>query len=195
MATQAERREATRDAIIAAATRLFGENGFDATRVDDIATAAGVAKGAVYHHFPTKESVFEAVFNAVSAGFANETINRARKTTDPLDAIVIGARDYIETCSVGETGQIILKDGPNILGWKRWRDLDQLYFGATIPRAIELSIKRGLIAEQPPEPLSRLLVGAITEAAMACAVSENPSREGRRHIRALRTMLEGLRTG
>src|ERR1700729_4019530 len=66
MATQSERREATRAAIVKAAKRLFGERGFAGTTMDHVATAAHVAKGAVYHHFKTKEALFEAVFDQVS---------------------------------------------------------------------------------------------------------------------------------
>ena len=66
MAKQAERRAATSEAILTAARRLFGMQGFAATTMDDIADSARVAKGAVYHHFKTKEAVFEAVFDQVS---------------------------------------------------------------------------------------------------------------------------------
>lgn len=54
MATQTERRQATQAAILKAAKRLFGERGFAATTIDDIAAGARVAKGAVYHHFAAK---------------------------------------------------------------------------------------------------------------------------------------------
>ena len=72
MATQADRRAATRGAIVKAARKLFGNDGFQATTMDDIAAGARVAKGAVYHHFPTKEAVFEAVFEEVSADLVVE---------------------------------------------------------------------------------------------------------------------------
>ena len=68
MATQAERREKTRAAIVKAAKRIFGERGFAATTMDDIAGAARVAKGAVYHHFTTKEALFETVFEQGASG-------------------------------------------------------------------------------------------------------------------------------
>ena len=67
MVRQEERRAATLGAILAAAERLFGDNGYEATSVDEIAASAGVAKGAVYHHFQRKQDVFEAVFERVSS--------------------------------------------------------------------------------------------------------------------------------
>ena len=86
MAKQAERRQATRDAIVAAAATLFGAKGFAATTIDEIAAAAGVAKGAVYHHFPNKEAVFEAVFRQTSAALATDITAKAVQAPDVLAA-------------------------------------------------------------------------------------------------------------
>src|SRR5215207_6615124 len=66
LATQSERREKTKGAVVKAARRIFGERGFAVTTMDDIASGARVAKGAVYHHFKTKEELFGAVFDQVS---------------------------------------------------------------------------------------------------------------------------------
>ena len=81
MAKQAERRAATTEAILKAGRRLFGERGFAATTMDDIADAARVAKGAVYHHFATKEAVFEAVFDQVSLDLVQEVDRAAANRT------------------------------------------------------------------------------------------------------------------
>src|SRR5260370_40954065 len=90
MAKQAERRAATTEAILKAGRRLFGEQGFAATTIDDIAEAARVAKGAVYHHFATKEAVFEAVFDQVSHDLVLEIDRAARTQKDLLAAMVAG---------------------------------------------------------------------------------------------------------
>src|SRR5580700_5026506 len=98
MATQAERREATRRAIIVAATDLFGSKGFAATTVDDIAAAAAVAKGAVYHYFTTKESIFEAVFEETSVELVKAVTEAAHHEVDVLDAMEAGTHAYFEAC-------------------------------------------------------------------------------------------------
>src|ERR1700730_2823413 len=94
MAKQAERRAATTEAILKAGRRLFGEQGFAATTMDEIADAARVAKGAVYHHFATKEAVFEAVFDQVSYDLVLEVDRAARTERDVLAAIVGGGGSY-----------------------------------------------------------------------------------------------------
>src|SRR5215203_6722049 len=60
--TRQQRRERTRDDLVAAADRCFVEGGFHATSLDQIAAAAGYTKGAVYSNFASKEDLFFAVY-------------------------------------------------------------------------------------------------------------------------------------
>jgi AcrR family transcriptional regulator len=193
MAKQAERRAATTEAILKAGRRLFGEQGFAATTIDDIAEAARVAKGAVYHHFATKEAVFAAVFEQVSHDLVLEIDRAARAEKDVLAAMVAGTQHYFAACAKGETCQIILRDGPAVLGWERWREIDAQHFGGKIPRALAAAMDAGLIARQPVEPLARLLLGAVTEAAVACAGRSDIAKAGGEYSRAFKSLLEALR--
>jgi AcrR family transcriptional regulator len=193
MAKQAERRAATTEAILKAGRRLFGEQGFAATTMDDIAEAARVAKGAVYHHFATKETVFEAVFDQVSRDLVLEIDRAARTERDVLAAMVTGTQHYFAACAKGDTCQIILRDGPAVLGWEHWREIDARHFGGKIPRALAAAMDAGLIARQPVEPLARLLLGAVTEAAVACAGRSDVLKAGGEYSRAFKSLLEALR--
>jgi AcrR family transcriptional regulator len=193
MATQAERRAATIESILKAGRLLFGERGFAATTIDDIAEQARVAKGAVYHHFATKEAVFAAVFDQVSRALVQEIDRAVRTEKDVLAAMVAGTQHYFAACAKGSTGQIILRDGPAVLGWERWREIDAQHFGGKIPRALEAAMDAGLIARQPVEPLARLLLGAVTEAAVACAGRPDVLKAGNEYTRAFKSLLEALR--
>ena len=193
MAKQAERRAATTEAILKAGRRLFGERGFAATTMDDIADAARVAKGAIYHHFATKEAVFEAVFDLVSRDLVAEIERATRTERDVLAAMVAGTQHYFAACAKGPTCQIILRDGPAVLGWERWREIDAEHFGGKFPRALAAAMDAGLIARQPIEPLSRLLLGAVTEAAVACAGRSDVLKAGGEYSRAFKSLLEALR--
>jgi AcrR family transcriptional regulator len=194
MATQSERREATRAAIVKAAKRLFGERGFAGTTMDHVATAAHVAKGAVYHHFKTKEALFEAVFDQVSEDLVAEVERAARSENDALAAMAAGTQAHFAACATDATGQIILRDGPAVLGWERWREIDARHFGGGFPLALARAMEDGLIARQPVEPLSRLLLGAVTEAAVACSAGSDLHKTGAEYARAFRTLLDALRT-
>lgn len=193
MAKQAERRAATTEAILKAGRRLFGDRGFASTTIDDIAEAAQVAKGAVYHHFATKEAVFAAVFDVVSRDLVTEIDRAVRTEKDVLAAIVAGTQYYFAACAKGPTCQIILRDGPAVLGWERWREIDAQHFGGKFPRALTAAMDAGLIARQPVEPLARLLLGAVTEAAVACAGRSDVLKAGGEYSRAFKSLLEGLR--
>jgi AcrR family transcriptional regulator len=193
MAKQAERRAATTEAILRAGRRLFGERGFAATTMDDIAEAADVAKGAVYHHFKTKEAVFEAVFEQVSGDLVEDIDRAVRSEKDVLAAIVAGTQHYFAACAKGPSGQIILRDGPAVLGWERWREIDARHFGGKFPRALTVAMDAGLIARQPVEPLARLLLGAVTEAAVACAGRSDVLKAGGEYSRAFKSLIEALR--
>jgi AcrR family transcriptional regulator len=193
MATQAERRAATREAILNAGRLLFGERGFAATTMDDIAEQARVAKGAVYHHFATKEAVFEAVFDQIARNLVQDIDRAVRHERDVLAAMVAGTQHYFAACAKGPTGQIILRDGPAVLGWERWREIDAQHFGGKIPRALAAAMDAGLIARQPIEPLARLLLGAVTEAAVACAGRSDVLKAGHEYTRAFKSLLEALR--
>jgi AcrR family transcriptional regulator len=193
MATQAERREKTKAAIVKAAKRIFGERGFAATTMDDIAGAARVAKGAVYHHFPTKEALFEAVFEQVSLELVADLDRISRAEQDPLAAMAAGTQGYFAACSKGATGQIILRDGPAVLGWERWREIDAKHFGGKFPRGLTAAMDAGLIVRQPVEPLARLLLGAVTEAAVASSSGDDIAKTGAEYARAFRSLLDALR--
>jgi len=192
MATQQERRQATRTAIIRAARRLFGDHRFAATTIDDVASAAHLAKGAVYHHFATKEALFEAVFAQVSQELLAEVDRVARSEKDALKAMAKGTQAYFAACARGATGQIVLHDGPAVLGWERWREIDNRHFGGRFAIALARAMDDGLIARQPIEPLSRLLLGAVTEAAVACS-GRDLHRAGGDYARAFQALLDALR--
>ena len=193
MATQAERREKTTAAIVKAAKRIFGERGFAAATMDDIAAGARVAKGAVYHHFPTKEALFEVVFDQVSLELVSDLDRIARTEKDALAAMAAGTQAYFSACAKGATGRIILRDGPAVLGWGRWREIDGRHFGGKFPRALTAAMDAGIIALQPVEPLARLLLGAVTEAAVACSTGQDIAQTGADYARAFRSLLDALR--
>jgi AcrR family transcriptional regulator len=193
MTSQEERRAATRKAVLDGAARLFAQDGFASTTMDQIAAAAGVAKGAVYHHFASKEALFEAVLVRVSAELSARVAAVAAGSKDFIDAVVTATAAYFAFCAEPPLARIVLKDGPAVLGWERWREIDSQSFAAALPARLEQAMAHGVIARQPAAPLARLIVGAVTEAAVACAASDDPARTGREHALALESLLGGLR--
>lgn len=190
MARQAERREATRGAILAAARGLFGQRGFAGVSVDDIAAEAGVAKGAVYHHFTSKEAVFEAVLEAETQALAVGVLAAAGQASDALATLIVASQAYFAGTAVPEVRRIVLLDGPAVLGWARWREIDSRHFAQSLPLALEAAMAQGLIDRQPIAPLARLIQGAMTEAAMA---NVEAGADAEQNLAALKSLVDGLR--
>ena len=194
MARQAERSEATTRAIEAAARKLFATRGFAATSIDDIAARAGVAKGAVYHHFASKEAIFARVLDALQAELAAAPVPAAaRRITDPLDAIADAVLRYLLAASEPERRRILLVDGPAVIGWQKWREIDARIFGAGAKAAIAHALGPHAKAARI-DAIVHLLMGSVTEAALVCASSPRPKAQARAFAAELRAMLEGVRS-
>lgn len=175
MVSQAERRSRTIEAVIAAAIQRFGTHGFAATTIDEIASDAGVAKGAVYHHFESKEAIFERVLESCQVELQTKVAaaagDAARAGAGRVDVMKRGTRAYLTAAIQPRARQILLIDGPAVLGWEKWRAIDTRYFGASLsgggPSGTSLD------GEPQFAPRVHLLLGAITEAAMVCARARN----------------------
>jgi len=189
---QRQRREATIATIVETARSMFGIRGFATTTIDDIASKAELAKGAVYHHFPSKEALFTAVMEAVQADVARAPISaRDARLTDPIDQITAGVMRYLVATSEPQTRRILLIDGPAVVGWQKWREIDARIFGAGARAAIARALDGASSAQV--EAVAHLLMGSVTEAALVCATSPRPLAQARTFVAQMRSMLEGLR--
>jgi AcrR family transcriptional regulator len=192
--TQAERSEATRDALIGAARRLFAERGYAEVGTEEIVRAAGVTRGALYHHFAGKRELFEAVYERIEAELAERiaTGALAGDAVDPLAAMRAGAEMFLRACTEPEAQRIVLIDGPSVLGWDRWREIAAEHGLGLIEGTLQAAIDAGAIAEQPVRPLAHVLMGALDEAAMLVARAEDPDAMRAEVGRTLNTLLAAL---
>ena len=188
MTSQAQRRAATIAAITRAAGELFAAHGFAATSIDDIARRAGVAKGAVYHHFESKEQIFARVFEQMTAALAAEVAATAAAGKSILDSFELGTLKYLTSISSDKCRQVLLIDGPVVLGWGKWREIDARYFGGTMQGPAKTTL-RGRASLREIAAIRHLLAGAVAEAALVCATSDHRLRDARDLTSALRKML------
>jgi AcrR family transcriptional regulator len=192
--TQAERSEATRDALIDAARSLFAERGYAGVGTEEIVRAAGVTRGALYHHFEGKRDLFEAVYERVEIELAERIASGALAggASEPLAAMRAGAEMFLQACTEPEAQRIALLDGPSVLGWDRWREIAAKHGLGLIEATLRGAIEAGAIAEQPVRPLAHVLIGALDEAAMVVARAEDPERMRKEVGRTLDALLAGL---
>jgi AcrR family transcriptional regulator len=171
--TKAEQSEATRAALVAAGRSLFAERGYAAVATEEIVRTAGVTRGALYHHFDGKEELFAAVYEEVEADLVAELGQMATEAADPLEALHLGAAAFLEACRRPEVQRITLIDAPSVLGWERWREIGLKYGFGLIEEVLKAGMEQGVIEPQPVRPLTHLLLGAMDEAAMLVARSDD----------------------
>ncbi|MGN6586909.1 MAG: TetR/AcrR family transcriptional regulator [Solirubrobacterales bacterium] len=191
--TQKERTESTREALIAAARRLFTERGYENVGTEEIVRAAGVTRGALYHHFGDKASLLDAVYARIEAE-STERVARVvlgSELHSPLDAMKAGIAAFLEECAQPELRQIALHDAPAVLGWERWREVGAANGLGLIEASLTAAIEAGEIRRVPVKPTAHLLMGALDEAAMLLARDERP--EARAEVTdVLVTLLESF---
>jgi AcrR family transcriptional regulator len=165
--TQRERSDATRSALVAAATALFAERGFHGTPAELVVGRAGVTSGALYHHFGDKRALFKSVLDAVERRLAQRVASAARTGEDPWQRLELGVAEYLRACAEPEVRRIVLVDGPSVLGWEEWHAVDAGHHLRPLAAALAAGMRAGQVDRRPPLPLARVLLGALTEAGLA----------------------------
>ncbi|MGP3980125.1 TetR/AcrR family transcriptional regulator [Streptomyces sp. KR80] len=190
---RAQQREQTRQTLLRESRRLFSTLGYGAVGLSEIVRAAGVTKGALYHHFDSKTELFRAVLQQVQQEVAEHIAATADAREDAWDQLTAGCQAFLSASTDPAIQRIMLVDGPAVLGWSEWRAMNEATSGRHLADALTVLIDEGTIAAQPVAPLMHLLSGAMNEAVLWLASSANPTdladtRE------ALARMLEALRT-
>jgi AcrR family transcriptional regulator len=191
--TKAEQADATRAALSAAARLLFTERGYAATSTTEIVERAGVTRGALYHHFAAKEELFRAVFEQLEGEVTEHVAEEALTSPDPLEQLRRGTRAYLEACIDPAVQRVVLLDGPSVLGWETWQEIEQRYGYGLVVAGVEAAMAAGLISAQPVEPLAHVLFGALTEAGMVVARADEPRTTRADMEAAMDRLLDGLR--
>ena len=171
---RAEQVAQTRGALVAAGRRLFGEKGFRATSVEDLAREARVTTGALYHHFPTKTALFEAVFMQAHTDLMTASTKAAQGVSDGIDELARGFEAFLDGVLQPDMQRILIVDGPAVLGLARYTELDEQYAHAVIVHSLTAAAEAGTITVEDPETATRLLLGALTRGAMLIANSPDP---------------------
>jgi AcrR family transcriptional regulator len=189
---RAEQVAQTRAALLAAGRHLFGDNGFRATSVEDVAREARVTTGALYHHFPTKTALFEAVFLQAHTDLMTASAKAAQGASDGVDELARGFEAFLDGVLEPDVQRILIVDGPAVLGLARYTELDERYAHAVIVHALTSAAKAGTIRVDDPETATRLLLGALTRGAMLIANSPDPVETRHAVAKSMRALLSSF---
>jgi AcrR family transcriptional regulator len=190
---QAERSEATRTALVDVARRLFAKRGYADVGTEEIVRRAGVTRGALYHHFSGKEDLFAAVAEQVEEELTRRSAEAALIHEDPWEQQKAGWEAFLDGCLDPAVQRIILLDAPSVLGPKAWREIASKYGLALVQFGLQSLMDAGLIEEQPVDPLSHLVIGALSEAAMVIAQAEDTVAARAQMGASFERVMNGLR--
>lgn len=189
---RAEQVAQTRAALVQAGRLLFGSSGFAATSVEDIARQARVTTGALYHHFPTKAAVFEAVFEQLHAELMQASAAAAATADGAVEQLTAAFTAYLDKVLEPEVQRIIVTDAPAVLGLARFTELDERYAFAAVVAALRAADESGALRVADPDTLARLLLGALTRAGLLIASSADPRATRDAVAATLRALIRGF---
>ncbi|MDX8456527.1 helix-turn-helix domain-containing protein [Mesorhizobium sp. VK9D] len=183
-----DRTEATRADLIRAARRLFTEKSYAETGTPEIVAAAGVTRGALYHHFADKQALFAAVVEQEAEIVAAQVDRASPSSLSARDALIAGSDAYL--MAMGEAGRtrLLLLDGPAVLGRATMDEIDNRHGNRSLREGLVAAMRAQSMTRLPVDALTALLAAAFDRAALA--IEAGASREDYRAV--LIALMDGL---
>jgi len=160
--------EATRAALLEEATMLFTERGYAGTSLEDVASASQVTRGAVYHHFASKQALFEAVLEVQEARVTAEVL-AAATAPDPWDAALLALDAYLSHCCDPVYGRLVWLEGPAALGWHRWREWEKNHAYGLVERFLRDLVDGGYLRDRAFDSMVQFAFWMLGGAGLAVA--------------------------
>ncbi len=182
----------TKELIVAAGRRLFGQYGYAETQIEQVAAEARVTVDTLYGHFRTKKLLFEAVFEAVHLELVLASTDAAARVEAPIDMFTAAFDAYLDALLDPTVQRIAMVDGAAVLGFARFNELDERFTLGALARTLQTASDDGLIHVHDPENVARLLLGAVARGGMHIAASSDPQRERQRIGAALSELAGGI---
>jgi AcrR family transcriptional regulator len=174
--TQAQRSESTRAALVEAARRLFSEFGYARSGQEAIVSAAGVTRGALQHHFGTKQALFVAVYEEVEREVVTAVAEAAMSVGPdrPLEMLRSGCQAYLDAMLDPSVRRICAVDGPAVVPTDVRQEITDRYAMGLVREAVEHAVQIGELRVTPTEPLARMLLAGVIAAAEYVATAPDP---------------------
>jgi len=181
----------TRTAILAAARTAFANDDFRRTSLDEIAAAAQVSKGAVYHHFANKRSLFRAVYEELAREESLSLRARLSHASTAMERINVGIDAFLSSAGDPTVRAIMLQQGAAVLQGE-CREIDEEYYLGDLRSILSDIQDTGALNDTPIDTLAPLLLAMLIEAGALLGRSTNPERTVVDLRRTLLRLLSGL---
>jgi len=188
------RGEATRAQLIAVATRLFASRGYEDTSIEAVLQEADVSRGSLYHHFAGKEALFEAVLDDVETKVGSQTIAAAVGADGPAAALRAAFLAWIKLAGDPVVQRILLIDAPAVLGWERWRAMEERHALGAIRATLQAIAGQGSLRPELVGTLAHVLLASVNEIALVVARSDDPAAAMKEGADAIDELLRRLLT-
>lgn len=187
--------DATKRALVDVAEQLFTTHGYSATSLDAIVAGADVTKGALYHHFSGKQAVFEAAFERVESRASSGIARATEGHDDPWEKAQAGLRAFLEAVQEPAYRQVVISDGPSVLGHERFREQEERSTYAIVDEIVRSALGTDAydLDDAMLDTFTRIFFGAMSAAGGAVAVSQDPAAAAARVELAIGTIMAGLR--
>jgi AcrR family transcriptional regulator len=184
--------QATRQHIVDAATRLFTTVGYEGTSIEAVLVESSVSRGALYHHFASKEALFAAVLDKAEADAAAAIVAASRAIADPVAALRAGCMAWLALARDPTVRQIVLIDAPAVVGWKAWRDVEERYSLGLIKAPLRKIAAAGRLRPDLIDMLAHMLLAALNEVALMIARADDAAAAARSGQAAVDELIERL---
>lgn len=184
----------TKRALVDVAEQLFTENGYTATSLDAIVAGADVTKGALYHHFSGKQAIFEAAFERVESRATAGIVEASAGHRDPWEKAQAGLRAFLDAVQEPAYRQIVISDGPSVLGHERFREQEERSTYAIVGEIVRSVLTTGDwdLDEDMLDTFTRIFFGALSAAGGSVAVDDDPAAAAARVEAAIGFIMAGL---
>ncbi|MFD9817680.1 TetR/AcrR family transcriptional regulator [Streptomyces violascens] len=184
--TNAERTETTRSQLTHVARELFSERGYASTTIAEIVERAGLTTGALYHHWAGKEALLVDVVHDIHRELAVRIRSLGRVEDEPVAQLLSSGREFLAFCADPAVARLLLLEAPAVLGYERWRQIDEQWWLSTTIRLVEraraTTAGTGLAVEgagaEGSRRLALALLGALTYLGHEVAMKGSPTVAG-----------------
>jgi AcrR family transcriptional regulator len=186
----------TKRALADVATKLFTEQGYAATSLDQVVAGARVTKGALYHHFSGKQALFEAVFENVESDASARIRKALRGSRDPWEKALMGLRAFLTTVQDPPYQRVVMQEGPAVLGYERFREQEERSSYGLVQDLVGDVLRDSTyeVDDDMLETFTRIFFGAMSAAGESVSSSADPKLAVARVETAIAFILSGLRT-
>ena len=190
---RARQADETRRLLISVARELFTERGYTGTSIEDVIQRAGVARGALYHHFSGKDALFRSVYDAVVADAVAKVMSAALAVPEPWGAVRAGLSAFLDACLEPTFRRIVVLDSVSVLQHEVWDggiEQNELPMLRTVLTPL---VAANVLPGVGIEPLVHVALGGLYGAALFIARSPKPRAARREVDSVLDTLIGGLR--